>query len=170
MKNTSCLAILLLKWPDRCHMLKQAGFCTGLLYVLFLWVVIKHHWVYPLLELFTHLSHKIHVSPFCYNWGGKNVPCHAMLTQITGIIQCHQGVRMGETSTNIATLNMNKASVFNVESGCDVDNPCDSNPCPYHSDCSDEWNTFSCNCEPGKCSLYFIIYKDSISCWVWGVV
>ncbi|XP_073475805.1 cadherin EGF LAG seven-pass G-type receptor 1 isoform X2 [Aquarana catesbeiana] len=70
-----------------------------------------------------------------------------LITQ--GFNGCMKGVRMGETSTNIATLNMNKANVFNVESGCDVDNPCDSNPCPYHSDCSDEWTTFSCNCEPG---------------------
>ncbi|KAM9311041.1 cadherin EGF LAG seven-pass G-type receptor 1 [Gastrophryne carolinensis] len=66
-----------------------------------------------------------------------------------GFNGCMKGVRMGETSTNVATLNMNKAKLVNVESGCEVDNPCDSNPCPYHSDCSDEWNGFSCNCEPG---------------------
>nr|DBA31283.1 TPA: hypothetical protein GDO54_007159 [Pyxicephalus adspersus] len=70
-----------------------------------------------------------------------------LITQ--GFNGCMKGVRMGETSTNTATLNMNKANVINVESGCEVDNPCDSNPCPYHSDCSDEWNSFSCNCEPG---------------------
>ncbi|XP_063783179.1 cadherin EGF LAG seven-pass G-type receptor 1 isoform X1 [Pseudophryne corroboree] len=66
-----------------------------------------------------------------------------------GFNGCMKGVRMGETSTNIGTLNMNKARVINVESGCEVDNPCDSNPCPYNSDCTDDWNSFSCNCEPG---------------------
>ncbi|XP_018408005.1 PREDICTED: cadherin EGF LAG seven-pass G-type receptor 1 [Nanorana parkeri] len=66
-----------------------------------------------------------------------------------GFNGCMKGVRMGETSTNTGTLNMNKASAINVESGCEVDNPCDSNLCPYHSDCSDEWNSFSCICEPG---------------------
>ncbi|MEE6481192.1 hypothetical protein FKM82_012777 [Ascaphus truei] len=66
-----------------------------------------------------------------------------------GFNGCMKGVRMGETSTNIATLNMNQAVVINVDSGCEVDNPCDSNPCPYNSDCSDDWNSFSCNCEPG---------------------
>ncbi|XP_044136159.1 cadherin EGF LAG seven-pass G-type receptor 1 isoform X1 [Bufo gargarizans] len=66
-----------------------------------------------------------------------------------GFTGCMKGVRMGETSTNIATLNMNKAEIINVESGCEVDNPCDSNPCPYNSDCTDDWDRFSCNCEPG---------------------
>uniref|UniRef100_A0A8C5MSH5 Cadherin EGF LAG seven-pass G-type receptor 1 n=1 Tax=Leptobrachium leishanense TaxID=445787 RepID=A0A8C5MSH5_9ANUR len=66
-----------------------------------------------------------------------------------GFIGCLKGVRMGETSTNIATLNMNKARVSNVDSGCEVENPCDSNPCPYNSDCSDDWKSFSCHCEPG---------------------
>ncbi|XP_072003202.1 cadherin EGF LAG seven-pass G-type receptor 1 isoform X3 [Engystomops pustulosus] len=66
-----------------------------------------------------------------------------------GFYGCMKGVRMGETSTNIGTLNMNKAEIINVESGCEVDNPCDANPCPYHSDCTDDWDSFSCNCEPG---------------------
>ncbi|XP_063302853.1 cadherin EGF LAG seven-pass G-type receptor 1 isoform X3 [Pelobates fuscus] len=66
-----------------------------------------------------------------------------------GFNGCLKGVRMGETSTNIGTLNMNKARVTNVESGCEVENSCDTNPCPYNSDCSDDWKSFSCNCEPG---------------------
>uniref|UniRef100_A0A669PEW2 Cadherin EGF LAG seven-pass G-type receptor 1 n=1 Tax=Phasianus colchicus TaxID=9054 RepID=A0A669PEW2_PHACC len=62
---------------------------------------------------------------------------------------CHQGVRMGETSTNIATLNMKQAIKINVKEGCEVDNPCDSNPCPQHSYCSDDWDSYSCVCDPG---------------------
>ncbi|XP_069833172.1 cadherin EGF LAG seven-pass G-type receptor 1 isoform X2 [Dendropsophus ebraccatus] len=78
--------------------------------------------------------------------GGLSDP-NGYVTQ--GFIGCMKGVRMGETSTNIATLNMNKAEVIGVESGCEVDNPCDANPCPYNSDCTDEWDSFTCNCEPG---------------------
>ena len=57
---------------------------------------------------------------------------------------------MGETSTNIATLNMKQAVKINVKEGCEVDNPCDSNPCPQHSYCSDDWDSYSCVCDPGN--------------------
>ncbi|XP_029473103.1 cadherin EGF LAG seven-pass G-type receptor 1 isoform X2 [Rhinatrema bivittatum] len=66
-----------------------------------------------------------------------------------GFHGCMKGVRMGETSTNIATLNMNHATVINVDDGCEVDNPCDANPCPQNSYCNDEWESYSCNCDPG---------------------
>uniref|UniRef100_A0A8C3Y0A0 Cadherin EGF LAG seven-pass G-type receptor 1 n=1 Tax=Catharus ustulatus TaxID=91951 RepID=A0A8C3Y0A0_CATUS len=66
-----------------------------------------------------------------------------------GFYGCMQGVRMGETSTNIATLNMKQAIKINVKEGCEVDNPCDSNPCPQHSYCSDDWDSYSCVCDPG---------------------
>uniref|UniRef100_A0A8C5X349 Cadherin EGF LAG seven-pass G-type receptor 1 n=1 Tax=Malurus cyaneus samueli TaxID=2593467 RepID=A0A8C5X349_9PASS len=66
-----------------------------------------------------------------------------------GFNGCMQGVRMGETSTNIATLNMKQAIKINVREGCEVDNPCDSNPCPQHSYCSDDWDSYSCVCDPG---------------------
>ncbi|XP_054703472.1 cadherin EGF LAG seven-pass G-type receptor 1 isoform X1 [Grus americana] len=66
-----------------------------------------------------------------------------------GFYGCMQGVRMGETSTNIATLNMKQAIKINVKEGCEVDNPCDSNPCPQHSYCSDDWDSYSCICDPG---------------------
>eukprot|EP00079_Xenopus_tropicalis_P015439 XP_004913058.1 PREDICTED: cadherin EGF LAG seven-pass G-type receptor 1 isoform X2 [Xenopus tropicalis] len=66
-----------------------------------------------------------------------------------GFNGCMKGVRMGETSTNIATLNMNQATVIKVDSGCTMHNPCDSNPCPYNSECSDEWGSYTCHCEPG---------------------
>uniref|UniRef100_A0A8C4TTD2 Cadherin EGF LAG seven-pass G-type receptor 1 n=1 Tax=Falco tinnunculus TaxID=100819 RepID=A0A8C4TTD2_FALTI len=65
------------------------------------------------------------------------------------IFFCQQGVRMGETSTNTATLNMKQAIKINVKEGCEVDNPCDSNPCPQHSYCSDDWDSYSCVCDPG---------------------
>ncbi|KAM6137729.1 LOW QUALITY PROTEIN: cadherin EGF LAG seven-pass G-type receptor 1 [Pterocles gutturalis] len=66
-----------------------------------------------------------------------------------GFYGCMQGVRMGETSTNTATLNMKQAIKINVKEGCEVDNPCDSNPCPQHSYCSDDWDSYSCICDPG---------------------
>ncbi|NXE65747.1 CELR1 protein, partial [Calcarius ornatus] len=66
-----------------------------------------------------------------------------------GFYGCMQGVRMGETSTNIATLNMKQAIKINVREGCEVDNPCDSNPCPQNSYCSDDWDSYSCVCDPG---------------------
>ncbi|XP_071589956.1 cadherin EGF LAG seven-pass G-type receptor 1 isoform X6 [Heliangelus exortis] len=66
-----------------------------------------------------------------------------------GFYGCMQGIRMGETSTNIATLNMKQATKINVKEGCEVDNPCDSNPCPQHSYCSDDWDSYSCVCDPG---------------------
>ncbi|XP_066489731.1 cadherin EGF LAG seven-pass G-type receptor 1 [Tiliqua scincoides] len=66
-----------------------------------------------------------------------------------GFYGCLQGVRMGETSTNVATLNMKQAHKINVTEGCEVNNPCDFNPCPHHSYCSDDWDSYSCICDPG---------------------
>uniref|UniRef100_A0A8C8SDX6 Cadherin EGF LAG seven-pass G-type receptor 1 n=1 Tax=Pelusios castaneus TaxID=367368 RepID=A0A8C8SDX6_9SAUR len=66
-----------------------------------------------------------------------------------GFYGCMQGVRMGETSTNVATLNMKQAIKINIQEGCEVDNPCDSSPCPQHSYCSDDWDSYSCVCDPG---------------------
>ncbi|XP_060698853.1 cadherin EGF LAG seven-pass G-type receptor 1 isoform X4 [Hemiscyllium ocellatum] len=66
-----------------------------------------------------------------------------------GFHGCMQGLRMGDTSTNIATLNMDRAEKLHVESGCDVPDPCDSIPCPRRSYCLDEWDSYSCICEPG---------------------
>uniref|UniRef100_A0A672UUN8 Cadherin EGF LAG seven-pass G-type receptor 1 n=1 Tax=Strigops habroptila TaxID=2489341 RepID=A0A672UUN8_STRHB len=74
---------------------------------------------------------------------------HYRSSNFKTIVFCHQGVRMGETSTNIATLNMKQAIKINVKEGCEVDNPCDSNPCPQHSYCSDDWDSYSCVCDPG---------------------
>uniref|UniRef100_A0A452RIE8 Cadherin EGF LAG seven-pass G-type receptor 1 n=1 Tax=Ursus americanus TaxID=9643 RepID=A0A452RIE8_URSAM len=59
------------------------------------------------------------------------------------------GVRMGETSTNIATLNMNDALKVRVKDGCDMEDPCTSSPCPQHSRCQDAWDSYSCVCDKG---------------------
>uniref|UniRef100_A0A8C6HN96 Cadherin, EGF LAG seven-pass G-type receptor 1 n=1 Tax=Mus spicilegus TaxID=10103 RepID=A0A8C6HN96_MUSSI len=66
-----------------------------------------------------------------------------------GFRGCMQGVRMGETSTNIATLNMNDALKVRVKDGCDVEDPCASSPCPPHSHCRDTWDSYSCICDRG---------------------
>ncbi|XP_033930567.1 cadherin EGF LAG seven-pass G-type receptor 1 isoform X1 [Pseudochaenichthys georgianus] len=66
-----------------------------------------------------------------------------------GFVGCIQGVRMGETSTNIANVNMAKGLKIHVEDGCDVADPCDSNICPENSHCSDDWSTHTCVCDPG---------------------
>lgn len=61
-----------------------------------------------------------------------------------------QGVRMGETSTNTANMNMHEAVRVHVQDGCDVLDACRSNTCPTHSRCHDNWASHSCVCEPGK--------------------
>ncbi|XP_039617017.1 cadherin EGF LAG seven-pass G-type receptor 1 isoform X2 [Polypterus senegalus] len=66
-----------------------------------------------------------------------------------GFVGCMQGLRMGETSTNIVTLKMDDGIQFQVRTGCDISDPCNARPCPEHSQCSDEWNTYTCICDPG---------------------
>nr|XP_006004060.2 PREDICTED: cadherin EGF LAG seven-pass G-type receptor 1 [Latimeria chalumnae] len=66
-----------------------------------------------------------------------------------GFNGCMQGLRMGETSSNSASLNMSKATKTRVEEGCEVNDPCDSAFCPINSHCSDDWNSYSCICDPG---------------------
>lgn len=56
---------------------------------------------------------------------------------------------MGETSTNIATLNMDDALKVRVKDGCDVEDPCASSPCPQHSRCLDAWDSYTCVCDKG---------------------
>lgn len=56
---------------------------------------------------------------------------------------------MGETSTNIATLNMDDALKVRVKDGCDVEDPCASSPCPQHSRCFDAWDSYTCVCDKG---------------------
>nr|XP_033773923.1 cadherin EGF LAG seven-pass G-type receptor 2 isoform X1 [Geotrypetes seraphini] len=64
-----------------------------------------------------------------------------------GFRGCMQGVYIGEIAA--AALNMNQAERLNVERGCSVPDPCDSNPCPANSYCNDDWDSFSCSCDPG---------------------
>uniref|UniRef100_A0A8C2YUI9 Cadherin EGF LAG seven-pass G-type receptor 1 n=1 Tax=Chinchilla lanigera TaxID=34839 RepID=A0A8C2YUI9_CHILA len=66
-----------------------------------------------------------------------------------GFRGCMQGVRMGETSTNIATLSMKGALKLRVKDGCDSEDPCASSPCPQHSRCRDTWDGYSCDCDRG---------------------
>uniref|UniRef100_A0A671KWY0 Cadherin EGF LAG seven-pass G-type receptor 1-like n=1 Tax=Sinocyclocheilus anshuiensis TaxID=1608454 RepID=A0A671KWY0_9TELE len=66
-----------------------------------------------------------------------------------GFKGCVQGVRMGETATNTANINMQQALKIHVEEGCDMANPCDSNICPDNSQCTDDWNAHTCVCDPG---------------------
>ncbi|XP_046729152.1 cadherin EGF LAG seven-pass G-type receptor 1 isoform X2 [Silurus meridionalis] len=68
---------------------------------------------------------------------------------LQGFQGCIQGVRMGETSTNIGNINMQQGLKIRVEEGCDLADPCDSNICPKNSFCMDEWNAHTCVCEPG---------------------
>lgn len=57
---------------------------------------------------------------------------------------------MGETSTNIAMLNMDDALKVRVKDGCDVGDPCASSPCPQHSQCRDTWDSYLCVCDKGE--------------------
>ncbi|XP_074554309.1 cadherin EGF LAG seven-pass G-type receptor 1 isoform X2 [Halichoeres trimaculatus] len=66
-----------------------------------------------------------------------------------GFVGCIQGVRMGETATNVANVNMAQGMKIRVEDGCNLADPCDSNICPENSHCSDDWSTHTCICDPG---------------------
>ncbi|XP_019369272.1 PREDICTED: cadherin EGF LAG seven-pass G-type receptor 2, partial [Gavialis gangeticus] len=66
-----------------------------------------------------------------------------------GFRGCMQGVRIGETSASAVALNVNQAERVNMERGCSIPDPCDSNPCPDNSYCSDDWDSYSCSCDPG---------------------
>ncbi|KAL4624920.1 cadherin EGF LAG seven-pass G-type receptor 1 [Arapaima gigas] len=76
------------------------------------------------------------------------------LPGVDGLVQngfqgCMQGVRMGETATNTGNINMLQGLKIHVEEGCDLADPCESNVCPEHSHCSDDWSTHTCICDPG---------------------
>ncbi|XP_060622144.2 cadherin EGF LAG seven-pass G-type receptor 3 isoform X3 [Anolis sagrei] len=64
-----------------------------------------------------------------------------------GFAGCIQGVRLGGTATGTALPK--PSSTLNVEAGCTVPNPCESNPCPANSICQDKWQSYSCVCQPG---------------------
>ncbi|NXX45357.1 CELR2 protein, partial [Tricholaema leucomelas] len=66
-----------------------------------------------------------------------------------GFRGCLQGVRVGEPAGGAVALSVAQAAQVNVEGGCALPDPCDSGPCPAHSYCSDDWDSFSCRCHPG---------------------
>lgn len=64
---------------------------------------------------------------------------------------CHlQGLRVGDPAVTAGALSLAQATRVNVEGGCALPDPCDSGPCPPHSFCSDDWDSFSCRCHPGE--------------------
>ncbi|OXB64510.1 hypothetical protein ASZ78_012773 [Callipepla squamata] len=64
-----------------------------------------------------------------------------------GLKGCIQGVRLGDSITG--TVLPKPSHALRVEAGCSVPSPCDSNPCPANSICKDEWQSYSCVCQPG---------------------
>lgn len=61
-----------------------------------------------------------------------------------------QGVRVSETPEGVSSLDPSRGESINVEPGCSWPDPCDSNPCPTNSYCSNDWDSYSCSCDPGK--------------------
>lgn len=59
-----------------------------------------------------------------------------------------QGVRLGDSI--IGTALPKPSHALRVEAGCSVPSPCDSSPCPANSVCKDEWQSYSCVCQPGR--------------------
>ncbi|NWJ09241.1 CELR2 protein, partial [Crypturellus undulatus] len=66
-----------------------------------------------------------------------------------GFRGCLQGVRVGGPAAGAVALDVERAARVNVERGCTLPDPCDSSPCPGNSYCSDDWDSFSCSCDPG---------------------
>lgn len=60
-----------------------------------------------------------------------------------------QGVRVSETPEGISSLDPSRGESINVEPGCSWPDPCDSNPCPANSYCSNDWDSYSCSCHTG---------------------
>ncbi len=67
---------------------------------------------------------------------------------------CPQGVRLGVRPDSPALPRPSRT--IKVETGCNVGNPCNSSPCPTHSQCTDEWDRHTCVCEPGKMSIMIV--------------
>ncbi|XP_072569096.1 cadherin EGF LAG seven-pass G-type receptor 2 [Paramormyrops kingsleyae] len=68
---------------------------------------------------------------------------------LQGFRGCVQGVQVGKASAGTIFLSMTQAKSHNVEPGCSLPDPCDSSPCPSSSYCSDDWDSYSCSCDPG---------------------
>ncbi|KAK7916672.1 hypothetical protein WMY93_012433 [Mugilogobius chulae] len=80
-----------------------------------------------------------------------------------GFRGCIQGLRVG------GALSLSQARKVNVEQGCNIPDPCSSNPCPKNGYCSNDWDSFSCTCLPGyfgsnctdACSLSLCEHKST---------
>ncbi|XP_048219002.1 cadherin EGF LAG seven-pass G-type receptor 2 isoform X2 [Perognathus longimembris pacificus] len=66
-----------------------------------------------------------------------------------GFRGCLQGVRVSEAPEGPSSLDSSRGESINVEPGCSLPDPCDSNPCPANSYCSNDWDSYSCSCDPG---------------------
>uniref|UniRef100_A0A8C1X319 Cadherin EGF LAG seven-pass G-type receptor 1b n=1 Tax=Cyprinus carpio TaxID=7962 RepID=A0A8C1X319_CYPCA len=77
---------------------------------------------------------------------GKDIKYIALVSLDYGMFQ---GLRMGETSTNTANINIRLATRIRAKDGCNVPDACQSNLCPSHSRCTDNWASYTCVCEPG---------------------
>ncbi|XP_072571150.1 cadherin EGF LAG seven-pass G-type receptor 2 isoform X1 [Paramormyrops kingsleyae] len=66
-----------------------------------------------------------------------------------GFRGCLQGLRMGETPSSAVSLSFSRARRLNAQRGCDLPDPCHSNPCPANSDCKTKWDGYTCTCRPG---------------------
>uniref|UniRef100_A0A8B9IZ00 Cadherin EGF LAG seven-pass G-type receptor 3 n=1 Tax=Amazona collaria TaxID=241587 RepID=A0A8B9IZ00_9PSIT len=62
-----------------------------------------------------------------------------------GLRGCIQVSPCSEPSLSIGS----PSHALRVEPGCSVPSPCDSSPCPANSICKDEWQSYSCVCQPG---------------------
>uniref|UniRef100_A0A452UBJ4 Cadherin EGF LAG seven-pass G-type receptor 2 n=1 Tax=Ursus maritimus TaxID=29073 RepID=A0A452UBJ4_URSMA len=79
----------------------------------------------------------------------SNVTVGGVPGPASGVARCLQGVRVSETPEGVSGLDPSRGESINVEPGCSLPDPCDSNPCPANSYCSDDWDSYSCSCDPG---------------------
>uniref|UniRef100_A0A8B9QH47 Cadherin EGF LAG seven-pass G-type receptor 3 n=1 Tax=Apteryx owenii TaxID=8824 RepID=A0A8B9QH47_APTOW len=75
---------------------------------------------------------------------GASCVCPGVTVSFSPVLQ---GVRLGDSATGTALPKPSHA--LRVEAGCNVPSPCDSSPCPANSVCKDEWQSYSCVCQPG---------------------
>ncbi|KAB0393125.1 hypothetical protein E2I00_010871, partial [Balaenoptera physalus] len=88
--------------------------------------------------------HGLHLSNITV--GGVPGPASGVARGFRG---CLQGVRVSETPEGVSSLHPSRGESVNVEPGCSLPDPCDSSPCPANSYCSDDWDSYSCSCDPG---------------------
>lgn len=80
---------------------------------------------------------------------GASPVCPSFTVSLLPVLQ---GVRLGDSVTG--TVLPKPSHALRVEAGCSVPSPCDSSPCPANSVCKDEWQSYSCVCQPGRsCSI-----------------